>query len=433
MRHRIAALRLVLTENMQDPVLRNSYLILMTTVLMAGAGSVFWVIAARLTSPQDVGYAGSLVSAAEALAVLALLGLDVMLIRALQSSDRKAADVNAGVVIVVVAATVLAVGYVLILPITSPALHRQVPWMLTPIFVVLVAGTAVNQLTDHLFLAIDRVVVNLRINGFLHGAIKLVLPLGLASWGAFGLYTAVGIAGTVAAVASVYAIQRALPGSPWRRPSREFRASRRFARAGYVASTLYLAPQLVFPLLIINQRGAEESAHYFVGFQIVTLLNALVLAMCNSMYVEGARHPDRVRAIVAKAGRSLAVATSVGTVVLVVVSPYALLVFGRPYVIDGTMNLRFLAVGSLGVALNLWCAVRLRMARHHTAMMSVQAGTTALMLVLALLLIRYGIEGVALAWGIGQLSGGIVGYVVSRTFAPLHDAPVGTPPLETKA
>jgi hypothetical protein len=103
-------------------------------------------------------------------------------------------------------------------------------------------------------------------------------------------------------------------------------------------------------------------------------------------------------------------------------------VFGAEYAAHGTANLRILALGSLGVALNFWVAVRLRLAGHRVAMVSVQLFTTVLMLVLAVAFVHEGIEWVALAWGAGQLTGGVVGYVVSRLVAPLADgsAPAGT-------
>lgn len=411
-----------LLDNLRDPLLRNSYLIMITTLMMAGGGSVFWVIAARLSPSHDVGLAGSLVSAAEALAVLALLGMDIVLIRIMPTSDRKAADVNAGVLVVGSAGFVLGVGYVLALPLISPRLHDLLGYGWGVAYAVLVAGTATNQFTDHLFLAVDRVIVNLRINGIMLSTIKLALPFALAGLGALGLYGSVGLATLVAAIVSVMALQRALPGRAFRLPSRQFRASFRFARAGYVANTLNLVPQLTFPLLIINEQGPSQSALYFVGFQIVSLLNQAAFSMCNSMYSEASRRPHQVLATVRKAGLSLAVVTTLGAAVLIVVAPLVMLIFGHTYADHGTANLRVLALGSLGVALNVWSAVRLRIASHHVSMMSVQAFTTALMLALAIVLVHVGIEGVAAAWGLGQFAGGVVGLAVSRTIAPLRDA-----------
>ena len=73
-----------------DPLLINSALVFATTVLMAGAGAVFWVVAARLATPEEVGLAGSLVAAGDSLALFAQLGLNIAVLRTMPASSRKA-------------------------------------------------------------------------------------------------------------------------------------------------------------------------------------------------------------------------------------------------------------------------------------------------------------------------------------------------------
>ena len=417
-----------------DPLVVNPWLILLTMVLSSGFGALFWLSAARLQSAADVGIAGSLVATGDALAVFGQLGMNVVLTRVLPLSDRKAADLVSGCAVVVVGSAVFAAAYVLLLPMVSPDLAEvlTLPWAL--VFIVLVAATGLNHLTDALFLAIDRVRVNLVINGVMLGIIKVALPFVLVGAGALGLFSAFGISGAVAAVVSVWAILRAVPGRALRRPSRELLGSKRFTGAGYLTSVLYLVPQLVFPLVVINALGPAANGRYFVAFQIATLLNAVVYAVCNSMYAEASRHPHRVHAIVRRSGQLLAGATLVGALGLAVVAPLVLRVFGPEYAAAGSAALRVLALGSLGVALNFWAAMRLRLAGHHTAMITVQLLTTVLMLGMALLLVHRGIEWVGIAWGVGQLVGGIVGYVVSRTIAPMVDTqPRDTAPHEVTA
>ena len=88
-----AALIAKLRAARSDQLLANSALIFLTTVLMAGGGALFWVIAARLATPEEVGLAGSLVAAADSLALFAQLGLNIAILRTMPTSDRKAADV----------------------------------------------------------------------------------------------------------------------------------------------------------------------------------------------------------------------------------------------------------------------------------------------------------------------------------------------------
>jgi O-antigen/teichoic acid export membrane protein len=405
-----------------DTLMMNSALIFLTTVLMAGGGAVFWVIAARLASPQDVGLAGSMVAAADSLALFAQLGLNIAILKTMPTSDRKAADVTTSSAVVFVAGGLFALGYCLLLPLTSPRLTSVLGSPVTiGIFCVMVGATALNVLSDSIFLAINRVRDYLHLNGFLMGATKCALPFALAGAGAIGLYGSVGGAILVCGVASMWVIYRHVPGPRTLSPSRSLLDARRFAGAGYVTYVLTVLPLLVFPLLVINSLGSAHGAAYFISFQIVTLLHAVILAVANAGYAECERATSGRRHLVRKSGLTLAVASVLGALVMFPLAPYFLKIFGEHYVTEGTWTLRVLAFATVGAAFNYWGAIRLRLAGRLPVMIAVQLLSTVVMLGLAVVLAPHGTVWVGVAWGVGHLVGGVAGYVASVTIARFHD------------
>ncbi len=405
-----------------DQMLVNSALIFLTTVLMAGGGAVFWVIAARVASPEEVGLAGSLVAAADSLALFAQLGLNIALLRTLHTSERKAADVTTAALVVFLAGAGFALVYCLLLPVTSPRLTTVLGSPVTiGIYCVLVAGTAVNVLSDSVFLGINRVWSYLQFNGILLGLGKCVLPFLLAGAGALGLYGSVGGATLLCGAGSLWVIFRHLPGRRLRRPSQELLDSRRFAGAGYVSYVLTVLPLLVFPLLVINALGSAQGASYFISFQIVTLLNAVILAVTNSTYAESERARVGRHRVVRRGGATLLTCSLGGALAMFVLAPYFLAIFGEHYVTQGTTTLRILAFSTVGAAFNYWSAIRLRLASNLHAMILVQLLSTMVMLGMAVVVAPYGTGWVAAAWGIGHLVGGAVGWVVSVTVARFAD------------
>jgi O-antigen/teichoic acid export membrane protein len=420
-----SVLREKLRAASSDPVLVNSMLIFATSLMMAGGGAVFWVVAARLQSPDNVGLASSLVAAADSIALLAQLGLNITLMRTMPTSDRRAADVATAATVVVSAAAVFALIYALLLPLTSPRLTAVLHSPLTvAVFCVLVAGVALNVLTDSIFLSIDRVWSYLHLNGLMLGASKLALPFLLAGAGAFGLYGSFGAATMLCGVASILVIFRHVPGRRSLRPSRELLDSRRFAGTTYLTHVLNIViPQLVLPLLIINEVGPALGAVFFISIQIVTLQNAIVFAVGNSMYAEAERSPHQRLALVRRGGKTMAVFSLAGIALMLLAAPYLLQVFGDHYAEEGTATLRVLSMGTLALAFNYWSAMRLRLSSHLRAMILVQLLSTTLILGLAAIASTWGVIWIAVGWGVGQLVGGIVGYVVSVTVAPLRDAP----------
>ena len=409
-----------------DPMLMNSALMFATTILMAGGGAVFWVIAARLATPGDVGLAGSLVAAGDSLALFAQLGLNIAVLRTMPTSSRRAADVVTTSVVVAGAGAGFALVYALLLPMTSPRLADVVGSPVTiAIFCVLVAGTALNVLSDSIFLAINRVRSYLWLNGILMGIVKCVLPFLLAGAGAFGLYGSVGGAILCCALASVWVILRHVPGRRSLSPSPELLATRRFAAAGWVTYVLTVLPLLVFPLIVINALGPAAGGAYFISFQVVTLLHAVILAVANAAYAESERAVHDRHRVVRKGGLTLLVCSVAGALAMIVAAPYFLTIFGSHYADTGTATLRVLSLSAIGAAFNYWSMMRLRLASNLVAMIVVQLVSTAVMLVLAVALAPYGTVWVAAAWGIGHVVGGVLGYLVTATIARFpDDAPV---------
>jgi hypothetical protein len=330
------------------------------------------------------------------------------------------------VTVVASAGATFALVYALLLPSVAPRLTSVLHSPLTiAVFCVLVAGVATNVLTDSIFLGINRVWSFFRLNGLFLGAAKCLLPFVLVGAGAFGLYSSFGSATLLCGAASVVVILRRLPGPRRLRPSRELLDARRFAGTTYLTHVLnIIVPQLVLPLLIINKLGPAQGAVLFISIQIVTLQNAIVFAVGNSMYAEAERSRHRRRALVARGGRTMAVFSLGGILVMVTVAPLLLSVFGSHYSHEGTATLRILSIGTLGLAFNYWSAMRLRLSSHLGAMILVQLASTASVLGLAAVGSTYGTIWVAAGWGAGQLLGGVIGYLASITVAPVRDEPV---------
>lgn len=411
-----------------DRMLANSALLFTTSALMAGFGALFWVLAARLYPAETVGLAGAVVAASDTLALVAQLGLNIALVKTMPRSRHQAADFYVSMVVVASAATVFALGYVLLLPLTSPRVQDVLgsPWAAL-LFVALVAATAVNLLTDNVFLAIDRVRSYLWLNGIVLGVTKCALPFLLAGAGVLGLYGSVGGAALLCALASVVVILRHLPRPTTLRPSEELRGARGFAGAGYVTVVLALTPQLVLPLLVVNELGAASAAYFFVSIQVVALQNAVVVAVGNAMYAESERHPERRTDIVRRGGLTMVAVCVLSAVAIVLIAPFLLRVFGAQYAAEGTATLRVLALSVIGLGLSYWAAMRLRIAHHPAAMVAAQVVGTTVVLGLSVAAVPRGTVWVAAALGVGYLVGGVVGYLISRFAAPIRDVPGEVP------
>ena len=269
-------------------------------------------------------------AAGDSLGLFALLGLNIAILRTMPTSTRKAADVLTSAVAVVLgrrSSSRWATRCCCPGPRRGSRTCSTRPATIA-VFCVLVAATGLNVLSDSVFLAINRVWSYLRLNGILMGVAKCALPFALAGAGALGLYASVGGAILVCAVASVWVILRHVPGRRSLSPSPELLASRGFAAAGYVTYVLTVLPLLVFPLIVINALGPAQGGAYFISFQVVTLLHAVVLAVANSAYAEAERAEHHRHRVVRKGGLTLLVCSVAGCLAMMVAAPYFLAIFG---------------------------------------------------------------------------------------------------------
>lgn len=68
-------------SQVRDPLYKNSFFIMLSSITNAGFGFFFWMIAARLYSAEDVGIATALWSSLTLILLLSRLGFDFSLIR----------------------------------------------------------------------------------------------------------------------------------------------------------------------------------------------------------------------------------------------------------------------------------------------------------------------------------------------------------------
>lgn len=77
-----------LKQHLKDPLYKNSFFIMFTSISSAGSGFVFWMLAAKLYSKEDVGVATALISSMALLVLLSRFGLDSSIIRYFPEKDK---------------------------------------------------------------------------------------------------------------------------------------------------------------------------------------------------------------------------------------------------------------------------------------------------------------------------------------------------------
>jgi O-antigen/teichoic acid export membrane protein len=394
-----------------DHLVQNSFYIMLSTATMGLLGFLFWVLNARIFNPSQIGIATTLISATSLISYLSLLGFNSTFIRYLPNSTDRDAEINTGLWLVFIAAVVASGAYVLAIPAFAPKLSFVRYSNLYAVgFVVLTAFSAVNLLTDSVFVAYRAAKYNFFVDGLIQGGAKLALPIAFLGMGAYGIFAASGVAAVAAVVCSLIFMVRAFAFRPELRIRRAIiRRTLSYSAVNYASNVLNIFPLLVLPIIVIDGRGAAQAGYYFVAFQIANLANAVAYAISQSLFAEGSYAGSDLGHLARRSGKLLALIVVPGAAVLALASKWVLLIFGTSYSQRATATLVCFALAVPAVALNNWVASLLRLTKQLSVIVWSNVLYVAVMCSLAVVWVQRGLAWVALAWLLANLVCGAAG------------------------
>jgi O-antigen/teichoic acid export membrane protein len=389
-----------------DHLWRNSFDISLAFGTMGLFGFAFWALCAQLFAPAEVGVATTLVSATSLLSFFSLLGFNSTFIRVLPTSGNRNAELNTGLILVFAASLALATVYVAGVPGLVSELRflwESVPYACG--FVVFTAFAAVNLLTDSVFVAYRAAKYNVVVDGLLQGAAKLICAGAFAGLGAYGIFAASGAAATVAVVSSVAFLAVRFGYRP--RVEVSSAVVRRvfgFSASSYVANLLNIVPLFLLPLIVIGQRGAAEAGYFYVAFQVANLLYAVAYAISESLFAEGSYAESGLGHLMQRAAKLLGLVILPASALLAVMSPWLLLVFGRPYSEHAAWTLAVFALAAPAIAVNTSAASLLKLTGQLPALIMSNAVYAVVICGLAAASADRGLVYVACAWLLGNVA-----------------------------
>jgi O-antigen/teichoic acid export membrane protein len=398
-----------------DSMVRGAVYLMLSYGIQAALGFAFWLVAARLFSPDNVGTASSLISASILIGFLGLLGLNTTFVKFLPVAQDRNRLITAGLTLACVCGGAIALVYVLLTPLIAPRVsfiaHNP---LLGAGFILLVAAGSVNSLTDSVFIGVGQAKYTAITDGIVGGATKLIAIVLLSGAGSYAIFGAASSSYVAAGVVSLILMVR---GADWRPRFTGLLSALKpvlvFSGANYVANVFNLLPNLIVPLIVIDRIGAASAAYYYVAYQLASLLYQTVFAVESSFLAQGAQSHTIEKSFLVRSIRILAVVCIPAFAVMLLIGHYLLLLFGAKYAgnAGGCYNILIAAV--LPIAVNNWLLTVLRLADRLHAIVVSNFVYLVVVCGLAWFLAPQGLNRLALAWPIGIVAGGLVAAVAA--------------------
>lgn len=403
----------------RTPLYSNAIYLMIARVGTPLLGFAFWVIVARLYSPEDVGLASATIAAMMLLTAFSHLGLGYGLIRFLPHSGKSANSmINTCFTICTLTSIAVALTFIAGLSFWAPALLflRQNPVHLIA-FVIFVIASTLSILTDQIFMAQRRANLTLA-RSLIFGLLRLPMLILLAGFfHSFGIFASWGISLGIALLLSILVLlPRARPGyQPILAVTREaVDELLHFSLANYIGILLWSAPLLVLPIMVVNLLGPELNAYFYIAFAIGGVLFSIPFAGSTSLFVEGSYTEERLDINLWRSLRMVFVILVPAVILVLAFADKLLLVFGTLYAENASTLLRILAVSALPLAINI-IYLGLKMVEKKLRVIVVMTAFVAVVsLGLSFLLLpRIGINGAGVAW---IISHGILASVIVISF-----------------
>lgn len=387
-------IKLLSTKIKQNQLYQNSFFIMLSRFLNAGIGFIFWIVAARLYSIENVGIATALLSSIYIITSFSRLGFDFSLIRYIPINDRTKVF-NTSFVITTIASFLIGIIFITIgINSFSPSLFFIQKPVYAIIFLLITAMYSVVTITGVAFTAIRKADRYFYQNIFLASRVPLLMPLVFL--GSFGIIGSVGIAYSFSALIAFLQLNKFIKFD-FKIDNQFIKESFNFSFGNYVSNVFNTVPILILPILIINLLGEAESAKYYIAFAIGSLVLIIPDALCTALFIEGS-HGENLRKNVIKALLTIYSFLIPAVIIIYFFGNHLLTLIGENYV-DAFKLLMLIALSSFLVTINhLFISIQ-NVRMNVTSIIKLNFILFLLLPILSYIFIpRFGITGIGYAW-----------------------------------
>lgn len=395
-------------------LLAGSAALVVGAAVQAVTGAVFWLVAARIDTTDDVGRATALFTSVLFVAYLGGLGLPVALARfAPGTDDESHVHFSWSALATVVSTAVIGVVYVTV--VDTAAVDALTDWhaVLGPlVFVAACAGSGLSLIIDVRWMTVRRwtvVLVRITIVGLARFPL-LALPDGAGETVHLFLVAVIPLA--LSGFVGVATMKR-FTGGGLRLGPRPANASAaiRYSLVNYLSTLAYQGPQFVLPVIVLLHVEESTNAAFYVAWGITAVGLYIPMAIGQALLSEGGKDGahllGQVRLVLIVATGLMAAAAAATFVGRDIVTA----VYGDDYA-EAARVLPGMVAAGIPWAITSVLLTEARVLHRHVDTVVITATLTASILVPALVLVPdEGLDGAAQAFLFGNVLAAVVAVI----------------------
>jgi len=275
---------------LNDSLYRTSFYLFISRSVAAACGFLFWIVAARYYSINDVGIATSLISALSLVGLISDFGLSVSLLRFLPEQNNKNL-LGTYIIFGITSSFSVALIYILLSSYLNTSLSNFMNQKIIIIFIFLSIINAFISLGGNALIAMKRASLYSYLIIFLTTRIIFLIPLTFLNY--TGIFLSFGFAYILGTIFLTIAIWKIFPFK-LKIDKHIFEYSMKYSFWIYISNLFSVSPTLIMPIMVLNISGEAEAAKYYIAFALASLVMIIPDSLSTSLLVEGS-HGENLR------------------------------------------------------------------------------------------------------------------------------------------
>lgn len=401
-----------------DSLIKNSIWLIIASFVGAFLGIIFWIIASKYYSPNDIGIISAIFSAIALISSISSIGLPAALIyylpRDLNNSNRM---INSCLISSIIISIIFALIFLLGLGIWSPELKILTDLKFAIIFILLTIVTTISGLMGGAFIA-GRRSSYLMFKDNLYHIVKMFALVIFAGLGIFGIFISLSIGIIFSVIVGFILLYKTWNYLPKLKFDPIIKTMTKFSLENYTAGILHNLPKLILPIMIVNIISAESTGYFYIAMTAAGLLYGISGSISTSLLAESS-NKERFENNINKAIMFNILLLIPGILFFILFGKFILNIFNPIYAQNATETLIILSIAAIPISLiNIYNGVRNSQNRVKSTI-KMNLIVAIMTIIFSIILMRTnGIEGVAIAFLLSNIIGAII--VIHRIKNPIN-------------
>lgn len=399
----------IFKKKISIPLFKNAYNLIIGTGITSIFGFIFWFLATKIYSAEAIGVGSALISAIGMLAIFGELGLGIAIIRFLSDNAEKSRIlINTCITICTGFSLILSIIFLLGLKIWSPNLTFVLS---DPIyfglFIIFTLICTIQPLILNIFLTRKETRYIIFINT-ISSLLKIffIVLLSFLLNNTFGIYLAYGFSMIISLIVAIYVWIPRVQKQYYPSLTLDFNIIHEigaYALNNYIARVFLQVTPLVIPIILITILGPVDTAYFFIGWSIASLLQIIPSSIFNSLLAESRSSTSNISNNVRKSLQLMLLILIPALITILILGKTILLFFGRIYSENSYSILCIMAFSVLPWGINyLYISIE-RMKKDTKKIIYISVGSFILSLGLgSILVFKIGLLGMGVGYLIGQ-------------------------------